>query len=44
MAVFGKVSDCLAPRDAIDNDFTRWLTKHKGTHKATPRYRCRGIA
>ena len=27
MAVFGKVSGRLAPRDAIDNEFFRWLTK-----------------
>jgi hypothetical protein len=30
MAVFGKVSDYLAPRDAIDNEFFRWLMKPKG--------------
>jgi hypothetical protein len=29
MAVFGKVSGCLAPRDAIDNEFFRWLPKPK---------------
>ena len=45
MAVFGKVSDCLAPRDAIDNDFFRWLTKPKGIQSNTsvslPRARLR---
>jgi hypothetical protein len=27
MAGFGKVSGRLAPRDAINNEFFRWLTK-----------------
>ena len=31
MAVFGKVSGCLAPRDAIDNEFFRRPTKPKFT-------------
>ncbi len=45
MAVFGTVSDCFAPRDAIDNDFFRQLTKLKGTQSDTsispPRARLR---
>ena len=31
MAVFGKVSGCLVPRDAFDDEFFRALAKPKGT-------------
>ena len=33
MAVFGKVSGRLAPRDAIENELLKWLTKPKVTQK-----------